>query len=454
VITGLDGNIEYVNSKFTQATGYTAAEVIGNNPRILKSGETSPQAYQQMWDTITSGKEWRGEFHNRKKDGTLYWESASLSPVMDGQGRITHYLAVKEDITQRKQMELMLKQSNESLTALHESSLEFLHQRDFNELMQSLVEHAMVLMNAPFAMILMAEEEDLVVRGKTHHIPFVLGEHYTRETEMPSWQAIDSMEVIVENNFPNSQGPKDGLERPLYATAVFPIISGNYCLGTLSLGRDLPDFPFTPDQVQVGKLFAQIAALAMENVQLSTEMHELSIRDPLTGLHNRRYLFEVLPREKARALRSGHPISFALIDIDYFKDVNDLYGHGAGDTALCALADLLSGLIRAGDILCRYGGDELIAVMYNTPAPVALERANQWRRAAADLHIEYQDRVLGLTISLGIASFPQHGATIDEVIGRADHALYQSKNRGRNRATLYGYGASINLPESVPSDAR
>lgn len=103
VITDPLGNIEYVNPKFTSITGYSPEEVLGKNPRILKSGEKSPEEYRILWDTITSGREWRGEFHNRKKNGELYWESASISPIKDARGNITHFVAVKEDITSLKE---------------------------------------------------------------------------------------------------------------------------------------------------------------------------------------------------------------------------------------------------------------------------------------------------------------------------------------------------------------
>jgi PAS domain S-box-containing protein len=103
VITDVQGNIEYVNPKFTQITGFSFEEVIGQNPRILKSGEKAPEEYKELWDTITSGKEWRGIFHNKKKNGELYWESASISPIKDGQGVITHFIAIKEDITAIKE---------------------------------------------------------------------------------------------------------------------------------------------------------------------------------------------------------------------------------------------------------------------------------------------------------------------------------------------------------------
>ena len=102
VITDGAGNIEFVNPKFTQVTGYTVDEVLGRNPRFLKSGETSDEEYRRLWDTLTSGQEWRGEFHNRRKDGTLFWETASISAIRNGDGAISHYVAVKEDVTEKK----------------------------------------------------------------------------------------------------------------------------------------------------------------------------------------------------------------------------------------------------------------------------------------------------------------------------------------------------------------
>lgn len=115
VITNRRGLIEYVNPKFTEVTGYPPEEVIGRNPRIMKSGETSPGEYRELWETIIGGGEWRGEFHNRRKNGELYWEAASISAIRDNSGQITHFLAVKEDITQRKQLEETIEERNREL---------------------------------------------------------------------------------------------------------------------------------------------------------------------------------------------------------------------------------------------------------------------------------------------------------------------------------------------------
>jgi PAS domain S-box-containing protein len=115
IITNNKGCIEYVNPKFTQVTGYTLEEMSGENPRTLKSGETSPEEYRHLWQTITDGQEWRGEFHNRKKSGELYWESASISPIRNTDGEISHFVAVKEDITERKRLASEVEVRNQEL---------------------------------------------------------------------------------------------------------------------------------------------------------------------------------------------------------------------------------------------------------------------------------------------------------------------------------------------------
>ncbi len=129
VITDKDGSIEYVNPKFTSLTGYSFNEALRHNPRILKSGMQSREFYQELWQTITSGKEWHGDFHNKKKSGEIYWEAASISPILNDKGEVTHFVAVKEDITDRKQAEEDLRIAGEIL-------------RDKNEELEQQLENA------------------------------------------------------------------------------------------------------------------------------------------------------------------------------------------------------------------------------------------------------------------------------------------------------------------------
>jgi len=122
VITDAQGAIEYVNPKFTQLTGYSAAEVLGRNPRLLKSGEFPPESYARLWAAITGGEVWKGEFHNRKKDGDLFWEAATIAPIKASDGRITGFVALKEDITEHKVAEQARRESETRFRELFETS--------------------------------------------------------------------------------------------------------------------------------------------------------------------------------------------------------------------------------------------------------------------------------------------------------------------------------------------
>ncbi len=143
VITDVQGHIEYVNPKFSQITGYTFEEVVGKTPRILKSDETPSAEYKQLWETITSGGEWRGEFHNRKKNGELYWELASISSIRNAAGVITHFLAIKEDITERKQLAEQLLQA-QKMEAIGQLAGGVAH--DFNNLLTVIKGYAELLL--------------------------------------------------------------------------------------------------------------------------------------------------------------------------------------------------------------------------------------------------------------------------------------------------------------------
>ncbi len=132
VITDPEGNITYVNSKFTEVTGYNYEQAIGQNPRILKTGQTSPETYQYLWKTITSGKTWKGEFLNKKKNGELYWEYASISPLLDEHGKIINFIAVKEDITKRKQAEVEIRRQISMINSLLDSIPDIIFFKDVN----------------------------------------------------------------------------------------------------------------------------------------------------------------------------------------------------------------------------------------------------------------------------------------------------------------------------------
>lgn len=172
--------------------------------------------------------------------------------------------------------------------------------------------------------------------------------------------------------------------------------------------------------------------------ELHQRLQEQAIRDPLTGLYNRRYLDETLERELARAKRDGYPIALAMIDLDHFKSVNDTYGHKAGDEVLVGLGKLLQAQAREGDIPCRLGGEEFILVSPRMTPEVARQRAEQWREMFAATKTRHGELEIEVTMSIGLATYPDHGATAEALIESADKALYKAKAGGRNRVETAG----------------
>jgi diguanylate cyclase (GGDEF)-like protein len=192
---------------------------------------------------------------------------------------------------------------------------------------------------------------------------------------------------------------------------------------------------------QIGHAFDEMAqSLQDRDARLAQALHELreqASTDALTGLYNRRHFREVLQRELARAKRNGTCIALVMIDIDYFKKINDTYGHGAGDLVLREMGALLKENTRAGDTACRFGGEEFALILPESGGEGARLKAETLRRAVSELDLAYDGQELGrLTASFGIALFPDHADEPDALLRAADEALYAAKGAGRNRVMI------------------
>ena len=189
-------------------------------------------------------------------------------------------------------------------------------------------------------------------------------------------------------------------------------------------------------ETELQALNASLSERLNEIERLQAELREQAIRDPLTGLFNRRYLQSTLEREWARCQREQVPLCVMLLDIDHFKQVNDRYGHGVGDQVLVRFGQLLLEKSRREDLACRYGGEEFLLLLPGMGANVAYQRAQAWRQAFAALEISVNGARLNLSLSVGVAVAPDHANEPDLLIHQADMALYAAKAQGRNRVVL------------------
>lgn len=181
----------------------------------------------------------------------------------------------------------------------------------------------------------------------------------------------------------------------------------------------------------------ELEARLSEIQRLQSELEEQATRDPLTGLYNRRYFDGTLERELARAKRDASPLCLMMIDLDHFKKVNDTYGHQVGDEVLRMFGAMLRDSARAGDIPCRYGGEEFLLLMPNMPPETARQRAEQLRAEFAERVAKVGAYRIQATLSIGIAAYPEHGETPDILTQAADLALYLAKSGGRNRVVVF-----------------
>ena len=222
-----------------------------------------------------------------------------------------------------------------------------------------------------------------------------------------------------------------------------PLIAHGETLGVMYLekGPNATGPDSDAEQARIRRLAIAVAervSLALANLRLREMLRNQSIRDPLTGLYNRRYLEESLTRELRRAVRAKRPVSVVMMDLDNFKHFNDTFGHQAGDLLLKEVASLLGTRVRAGDLACRYGGEEFSLVLCESDIEGTHTCVSNICEAVRHLSVEYRGQTFSrVTISAGIANYPAHYDNLDDLINAADKALYAAKNNGRDCVVIY-----------------
>ncbi|MDB4994959.1 MAG: domain S-box/diguanylate cyclase protein, partial [Myxococcaceae bacterium] len=211
-----------------------------------------------------------------------------------------------------------------------------------------------------------------------------------------------------------------------------PLMAHGDIVGVFTIAG--PRETLTEEAITLFRAMGEQLGLAFANLQLRERLQTQSIRDALTGLFNRRYLEETLPRELARGARANKSIGVLLFDVDHFKTFNDTFGHDAGDAVLRELGGVLRASVRQSDIACRYGGEEFVVVFPEVDLEGLTRRAERLREKVKEIAITHGGRVLGpVSISIGAALSPLHGASADVLLKAADRALYDAKGAGRDR---------------------
>jgi len=410
------------------------------------------EVLQAFEHAIYDSRSYQVEFRIVRPDGTICYVQAFGKLIRNAAGKPLRFLGTAQNITKIKQVEESLRETNEQL------------QLRLNELAQRNQEISLLSKMGNLLQTCLTVEEayTVIVRFMGQLFPNTIGMLAMFEGSSVILENVATWGQVSTNTEKVIFAPTDcwalRQKRPYYMlnkqtyplcnhlfSAIAPLymcvpmIAQGELLGLLHIAQPklLELNHLNEAQQRLAETVSEQIALALANIKLRQTFQNQSIRDALTGLYNRRYLEDTLERELYRADRNQQTVGILMVDIDHFKQFNDTYGHEAGDIVLQSLGDFLNEHIRKGDIACRYGGEEFTLILPGAPLEVVKKRAEVIRNNVKKLTVKHDNQNLGLiTLSIGVASFPQHGQQFKEVLRAADTALYTAKKQGRDRVVV------------------
>ena len=431
MVTDRNGFIEYVNPSFEKTTGYSKEEVLGQNPRFLKSGRQSLEYYQSLWRTILSGHVFYAKTTNKKKNGQLYVADQTVSPIINRTGEITHFVSIWKDVTDSLRLEERLKFEREKLEEIISFDEQLSKIRKSEHLIDFVVDRTRKILEVEKCSVMLvdAQARQLYTKSRTG-----FGEDVPMQCAI-SGPIIDR--VIVEGRpfLINDMSGDGDLAYLGPSFMIAPIKLEQDVIGVIVVAGKHVD-PITlgtfdnVDQKILSAIAAEMA-IAIENVAFYKELHYLTVTDPLTHTHNYRHFVNSLEYEFKRLKRFPGDLSLLMMDIDGFKSYNDEFGHLEGDILLKELSLMIHLNLREVDVLCRYGGDEFVVILPGVNKAGALQVAEKIRKTVENG--KFQETV---TLSIGLACY-RAGMSRQELISKADKALYQAKDQGKNQVCFF-----------------
>lgn len=393
------------------------------------------------------------ELQLRRADGSVIWVRDSGRVITDRNGEVLWYEGAIEDVTRRKQAEWEARQAHQQLSGwvgeLERRNREMSLINEMGDMLQSCP-------TAEEAYTVMAHWAEQLFSGRAGAL-YVMASSRNVVEPVAVWGAPSLGDQVfapedcwaLRSGQPHSAEPGSRLvcrhlgEPVTGPVLCVPMMAAGEALGVLHLqsmgGAAAPVGVDGGGEAanQLAVAVAEHLSLALANLRLRESLRMQSIRDPLTGLFNRRYMEESLERELRRAARRGHPVGVIMLDLDHFNQFNNTFGHQAGDALLQEFAQLVRVSIRAEDIACRYGGEEFTLIMPEASLDIVQKRAEQLVERVQALRVQQNGQSLGtVSVSAGVAVYPEHGATVEAVLRAADKALYVAKDAGRCCVTV------------------
>jgi diguanylate cyclase (GGDEF)-like protein/PAS domain S-box-containing protein len=452
----LDGAVETLDGKLEAMTGYPKEEF---ETRRLKwtdliLEEDFNQTKEVFIHALKTNKSYVREYRVRSQKGEVIWVHERSHIVCTEDGKVDYVSGLFFDITERKELEAAVAERNAQLREAN-SRLKGWAQ----ELEQRNTEISLLgQMGEMLQSCNTTDEAYLVVRQSIQKLfptdsgaVFLFNASRTLVEAAALWGETPPVEMVFapDECWALRRGRVHGLaeiqsgfqcrhvEAENTAYLCVPLVAQGEAIGIFHVLLRSSDPKQAEAKQSLALRVSDHLGLALAKLKLQENLQNLSVRDPLTGLFNRRYMEESMERELRRAERQGKQVGVIMADIDNFKRFNDTFGHDAGDSLLKEVAKVMGKHVRGSDIACRYGGEEFTIIMTDVSPAITQQRAEQLREAVRDLKVYHGDRVLDpITLSLGVAIFPEHGDTHRALLQAADVAMYQGKQSGRDRVCL------------------
>ena len=455
IIDPYDSNVSWpiidCNAAACLMNGYERDELIGQSIDILNGTVGTPAERKTYMEMLRGAGSIKAEFQHRHKNGNFFPIETSTTLIRIGERELI--IGIDRDITERRRTEDALRDANDNLkrglTEFDQRNREIMLLNELSNLLQTC--------QTPDEAYTLVGNLIPSIFPETKGALYILTASENNIVEaVATWNLSPADEVVFasEDCFALRRG------RPYMISEAHPGLlckhlsgtpSSYICVPMISQGEALGVFHLQNSQSDethghsrafdqgLVETVADTISLAIANLKLRETLRNQSTRDLLTGLHNRRFMDESLTREIHRATRNQHPLGIIMLDIDHFKNFNDTFGHEAGDTVLHELGNFLMRSIRKGDIACRYGGEEFLLLLPEATLENTRQRAQELCEEVRKIEVQYRGETLGnLTVSIGVAAFPDYGESRDDVVQAADRALYHAKKEGRNRVIVAG----------------
>jgi diguanylate cyclase (GGDEF)-like protein/PAS domain S-box-containing protein len=467
------GEDDFFNGKCFDYTGLTFEEIRGSGWKRMVHPDDVEGTFLLWQKALRDGQPYEVEYRLRGKDGNFRWFLGRANPIRNSAGEIIKWFGTCTDIESQKQsLQILEQQILERTMQLADANAQLqreMSEKDFarsqldqqkdkmmselkerseratmlakmGELLQSCISRdevtAAALGFAP--KIFPTARGAVALLNASRSVADVIGSW--SDCQLPMMEFESSECWALRTGQPHLVAVGDRTARCPHVAGVecsylcIPILAQGETLGILHLQATSPSQHMEMAELSFKTTFAGQMGLSIANIRLREALRIQSVRDPLTGLYNRRFLEETLDREVRRATRAQQSLGVLMIDLDHFKAFNDTYGHDSGDAVLRETAASLAKGIRAEDFVCRFGGEEFVVVLPTANVEAAQARAESLRLKMKELNVLHQGKSIGMvTISVGVAALPQHGKSPSELISAADAALYQAKRGGRDR---------------------